>query len=90
MEKVIKIYGPYRYKRTRRMTIFLVYSDGSIKGVSYARYLIETQFEIKLSEGQEIHHRNGDPSDNRLENLQVVSKEEHREIHARKRARPTP
>lgn len=35
----------------------------------------------KLSTGQFIHHVNGDPGDNRIENLQAVTAREHRHIH---------
>lgn len=36
---------------------------------------------------EHIHHRNGDKSDNRIENLQVVSIKEHIDLHKGKRKR---
>lgn len=29
----------------------------------------------------DIHHRNHDPSDNRLENLRIISKKDHKDLH---------
>lgn len=38
-----------------------------------------------IPEGYEIHHKNGDGRDNRLENLQMLTHKEHRRLHARLR-----
>ncbi len=35
-----------------------------------------------LSSDEHIHHINGDPADNSIENLELVSNSEHRKIHA--------
>lgn len=36
--------------------------------------------------GQDIHHRDNDPTNNRLENLQLLSKADHRLVHGVRRA----
>jgi hypothetical protein len=36
---------------------------------------------VDLQPGLEVHHRNGDRADNRIENLDVVSRENHHQLH---------
>lgn len=49
-----------------------------------ARYwvhrLVISAFTGELIDGIEIHHRDGDPENNRLSNLQVVTRKENREL----------
>jgi hypothetical protein len=39
-----------------------------------------------LRRDEHVHHINGDPSDNRVENLRVLSAGDHSRLHARERA----
>ena len=43
--------------------------------------LIEQSIGRKLKKGEEVHHINGVKTDNRLENLQLVTKSEHAKLH---------
>ena len=45
--------------------------------ISYARYLVEVSINDFVPEGYEVDHINADCSDDRLENLQILSREDH-------------
>lgn len=45
------------------------------------RYIIEKHLKIKLKNNEVVHHINGDKSDNRIENLQVMTLSEHSSMH---------
>ena len=50
------------------------------KGVEH-RYLMEQKIGRKLLSHECVHHINGDPFDNRIENLQLMTKSEHSKYH---------
>lgn len=45
------------------------------------RYVMEKYLKRKLKDNEVIHHINGDKSDNRIENLQVMTLSEHSSMH---------
>ena len=49
--------------------------------ILHSRYVMEQHLEHLLESGEEVHHINGDETDDRIENLQVLSKSEHAKLH---------
>lgn len=49
------------------------------------RRIIQEHIGRKLHRSEHVHHINGNPLDNRIENLQIVSAQEHGKIHKKKK-----
>ncbi len=65
--------GPYLHENGRRFVI-LTCGKHIRKTTSYARYLMEKSLGRILTNTEEVDHINEDFTDDRLENLQVISK----------------
>lgn len=52
-----------------------------------ARYIMEQKLGRHLLTNEEVHHKNHDKTDDREENLEVLSKSEHAKIHLRPQER---
>ena len=63
-----------KYGRGR---VDLVNTETDRTTISYARYLVEVSINDFIPEGYEVDHINADCSDDRLENLQILSREDH-------------
>lgn len=68
----LKVYGPYTRKDGRKHVV-IVNSNGSKTTKSYPRYLMEQHLGRTLDSSETIDHINNDFSDDRIENLQILS-----------------
>ena len=57
-----------------------VWAGGRLVQVKQHRWLMERHLGRTLTETEDVHHRNGNKSDNRLENLQLIDHGEHSKL----------
>lgn len=50
-------------------------ADGKMTSMSYAKYLYTSHYKCDIPKGEQIDHINDDKMDDRIENLQKVSRE---------------
>lgn len=79
-----KIYGPYKSKKDNRLRIVAVYKNEK-KTISYPKYLLEMELNRYLAENETIHHIDGNPLNNDLSNLKILSRKEHCKLDAKRR-----
>jgi hypothetical protein len=78
-----KVYGPYMSNTIGRRIVVIRYADRKTS-MTYARWLLQTHLGRELARDEEADHINEDGLDDRIENLQVLTKVE----NIRKSARP--
>lgn len=67
----MKIYGPYKRKDGRQ---HVIHYDGVTRHTqSYPRFLMEQHLDRKLEEWEQVDHINDDPTDDRIENYQILT-----------------
>lgn len=76
----MKVYGPYIRKDGRQHVI--LYENGKRSTVSYPKYLLETKLGRKLLHNETCDHIDGNPLNNSLDNLQLLSKSDNIRKHA--------
>lgn len=74
MADTMKVYGPYKRKDGRKHVIVYDFKLGIRQTISYPKYLMEQHLGRKLTEDETIDHINNDYTDDRLENLQILSR----------------
>lgn len=61
----------------------MIHRDG--KSIKEHRYIMEQHLGRKLSPDEYVHHKDGDPLNNDINNLEILSPEEHSRLHAKQR-----
>lgn len=72
-----KVYGPYLGKDGRKRCV-LYFQKGKTVSKQYARLLLEVKLGRLLTENEEADHIDEDLKNDSIENLQVLSKEDHK------------
>ena len=80
-KEIFKINGPYFNRLNNRMYVVLYYENGKKNTITYARYLVQLKLGRVLHENEIVHHKNGDVSDDRLSELEIISRNEHSVHH---------
>lgn len=82
-----KIYGPYTGKDGRQR-ISYVCPDKTKRVKSYPRYLLEKSIGRVLNDNEDVHHKDGDFTNNKLDNLEIIDHAEHSRKHSQKYFNP--
>lgn len=73
---LVKIYGPYK-NGEGRLVIWLKFDDGTKRGISYPKYLMELHLNRYLLDNETVDHIDGNFLNNNISNLQVLDRKEH-------------
>lgn len=74
----------YTNQKDGRSRIVIVNDDGSHTSKSYPRFLIEQSIGRELFPNEDVHHKDGDVTNNSLDNLEIIPHGEHQKIHSTK------
>lgn len=67
------VYGPYKRKDGRQIVIHYDEITQTRRTQSYPRYLMEQHLGRKLEEWEQVDHINDDPTDDRIDNFQLLT-----------------
>ncbi|MFA5154365.1 MAG: HNH endonuclease [Clostridia bacterium] len=77
-----RVYGPYKRKDGRMHVVLVNLNTHKRITVSYAKFLIETSIGKFLDKNHDVHHKDENPLNNSLENLEIIYHSEHARKHA--------
>ena len=82
-----KIYGPYTRKADGRQHV-IIYKNKQCTTLSYPRFVMENYLGRYLLPEEDVHHIDGNVTNNDLSNLEVKTTYLHRREHALKYLKP--
>jgi len=71
-----KMFGPYT-RNDKRKVLILQDKVGNLRTLSYPKYLVELALNRKLTKNETVHHKDGDVTNNQLENLEILERTMH-------------
>lgn len=78
-----KILGPYLRRKDNRYIVIIVDSENNRHTVSYPKYLMECKLNRKLGSYEIVHHIDGNPLNNNINNLKVLFRGQHSKLHSK-------
>ena len=75
-----KIYGPY-VRKDKRKFVVIIYPNGQRTTTLYSRYLVERKLNRYITSNEDVHHIDGDFTNDSLSNLEVVLQKSHLKQH---------
>lgn len=64
-----------------RVRAYVIDDNNNARTLSYPRLIIEQVLGRPLEDDEEVHHKDGNPQNNNLDNLEVIHKTDHLHLH---------
>lgn len=74
----------YTNQKDKRSRVVIVDDNGNHTSKSYPRVLMEQYIGKELSPDEDVHHKDGDTTNNDINNLEIITHGEHQKFHSTK------
>lgn len=71
----------YNNQKDGRSRVVIIDDNGNHTSKSYPRFLIEQSIGRELLPNEDVHHKDGDVTNNSLNNLEIIQHGEHQRLH---------